>query len=101
MIAQFLNTAIVGLLVALVALPATMLLVKTTRERLARRRLELARQNEHATPAEPAVRPETPPVPREREATLVYRRLRASAQNTGRTKPGDRAPSRREAPPGG
>ena len=46
MIAQVLNTTIVVLLVALVALPAVMFLVKTSRVRLERRRLERARRND-------------------------------------------------------
>ena len=101
MIAQFLDTAIIGLLVALVALPATMALIKTTRVRLARRRSARARLDQTLRAASPAAKPAAPPPPREREANLVYRRLRASAQNAGRTKPGDRVPSHREAPPRG
>ena len=48
MIAQLLNTTIVVLLVALVALPAAMALFKTSRVRLARRRSERARRNDDA-----------------------------------------------------
>ena len=54
MIAEVLNTAIIVLLVALVALPATMALIKTSRVRLARRRLDRARRED---PAGPAPRP--------------------------------------------
>ena len=101
MIAQVLDTAIIGLLVALVALPAAMALIKTTRVRLARRRSARARLDQAQRSTSSTAKPAAPPLPRDREANLVYRRLRASAQNAGGTKPGDRVPSRRDAPPGG
>ncbi len=117
MIAQFFNTTIVILLVVLVAVPATLAVARTLKERSARRRL--ARERDRRTGLEagqgdstrsggPRPVPAAAGSPRsglrsqiQRPSTQVYRRLSTGVQDARRTKPGDRVPSRSETPPRG
>ena len=104
MIAQFLNSAIVVLLIVLVAVPAVMAITKTMRESADRRHTARARGRQAVLPAGPAVpldAAERSPAPKQRESSQVYHRLRESRQNPRQTKPGDRARSPSEPPPRG
>jgi hypothetical protein len=117
MISQVLNTAIVLLLVVLVAVPATVALARTLRQRVLRQRSERARRDRRARSdgrapatygseasgrgAPIGLQHAAAQRPAGRDSTLVYRQLTDSGHTARRTKPGDRVPSRREAPPGG
>lgn len=111
MIAELLNTAIAILLVLLVAVPATLAIARTLRERRARAlaaelraQVNLQPANSDAPPRarEPgATRAAARRPSAERKSTELYRRLRDIRQNARQTKPGDRVRSRSEAPPGG
>lgn len=96
MIAQFLNSAIVVLLILLVAVPAAMAIAKTLRESAARRQTARVRDRPTASP-----RPSAGQLPKQRQSSQLYQRLRQARQNPPQTKPGDRAGSRSEPPPGG
>lgn len=110
MVAQFLNSAIVVLLILLVVVPATMAIAKTMRESAARRQtaqerdrrarpLGVAQRSPDQTTS--PKRPTAGQLPKQRESSQVYRRLRERPQNTLQTKPGDRAGSQSEPPPRG
>lgn len=117
MIAQFLDSAIVVLLVVLVAVPAATAITRTIRESANRRQTARVRDRQAVLPASPAVsygaaesspnhptasaEPAIGLAPKQRESSEVYRRLRESRQNPRQTKPGDRARSPSEPPPGG
>ena len=112
MISQILNTAIVFLLVVLVTVPATVALARTLRQRVLWQRSERARRERRARSDGRAPPPHGGRLPTrlrhpaerspaERASTLVYRKLTTPGQTDRRLKPGDRVPSRREAPPRG